>query len=72
MKDGEPLMSFGVMGGDMQAQGQAQVVSNIVDFDLGLQEAGDTAEHHEGGRADRRGSTRWACSTWRAACRTWA
>jgi gamma-glutamyltranspeptidase / glutathione hydrolase len=49
-KDGEPLMSFGVMGGDMQPQGQAQIISNIVDFDLGLQEAGDSPRwHHEGG-----------------------
>jgi gamma-glutamyltranspeptidase/glutathione hydrolase len=49
-RDGEPLMSFGVMGGDMQPQGQAQIVSNIVDFDLGLQEAGDSPRwHHEGG-----------------------
>jgi gamma-glutamyltranspeptidase/glutathione hydrolase len=49
-KDGQPLMSFGVMGGDMQPQGQAQIVSNIVDFDLGLQEAGDSPRwHHEGG-----------------------
>jgi gamma-glutamyltranspeptidase/glutathione hydrolase len=49
-RDGQPLMSFGVMGGDMQPQGQAQIVSNIVDFDLGLQEAGDSPRwHHEGG-----------------------
>ncbi|HEX2816087.1 MAG TPA: gamma-glutamyltransferase, partial [Phenylobacterium sp.] len=49
-RDGEPLLSFGVMGGDMQPQGQAQVISNLVDFDLGLQEAGDSPRwHHEGG-----------------------
>ena len=47
---GEPLLSFGVMGGDMQPQGQAQIISDIVDFDLGLQEAGDAPRwHHEGG-----------------------
>lgn len=46
----EPLMSFGVMGGDMQPQGQAQIVSNIVDYGLGLQEAGDSPRwHHDGG-----------------------
>jgi gamma-glutamyltranspeptidase/glutathione hydrolase len=45
-----PLLSFGVMGGDMQPQGQAQVVSNIVDFGLGVQEAGDSPRwHHDGG-----------------------
>jgi len=49
-KGGEPLLSFGVMGGDMQPQGQAQVISNLVDFELGLQEAGDAPRwHHEGG-----------------------
>ena len=48
---GEPLLSFGVMGGDMQPQGQAQVISNLVDFELGLQEAGDAPRwHHDGGR----------------------
>jgi len=49
-RGGEPLLSFGVMGGDMQPQGQAQVISNLIDFDLGLQEAGDAPRwHHEGG-----------------------
>jgi gamma-glutamyltranspeptidase/glutathione hydrolase len=49
-RGGEPLLSFGVMGGDMQPQGQAQVISNLVDFELGLQEAGDAPRwHHEGG-----------------------
>jgi gamma-glutamyltranspeptidase/glutathione hydrolase len=50
-KGGEPLLAFGVMGGDMQPQGQSQIISNIVDFNLGLQEAGDSPRwHHEGGR----------------------
>lgn len=40
-KDGNPLMSFGVMGGAMQPQGHAQIVVNIVDFGMNLQEAGD-------------------------------
>jgi gamma-glutamyltranspeptidase/glutathione hydrolase len=40
-KDGEPLMSFGVMGGGAQPQMHAQVVMNIVDFGMNLQEAGD-------------------------------
>jgi gamma-glutamyltranspeptidase/glutathione hydrolase len=42
-KDGEPLIAFGLMGGDMQPQGHAQVVANLVDFDMNLQEAGDAA-----------------------------
>jgi len=49
MKDGRPFMSFGVMGGAMQPQGHVQIVVNLVDFGLGLQEAGDAARwQHEG------------------------
>jgi gamma-glutamyltranspeptidase/glutathione hydrolase len=49
MKDGKPLIAFGVMGGAMQPQGHVQIVVNLVDFDLNLQEAGDSARwQHEG------------------------
>lgn len=49
MKDGKPFMSFGVMGGAMQPQGHVQIIVNLVDFGLGLQEAGDAARwQHEG------------------------
>lgn len=40
-KDGEPFISFGVMGGAMQPQGHTQIVCNIIDFGMNLQEAGD-------------------------------
>ncbi len=40
-KDGKPFVSFGLMGGGMQPQGHAQIVINLVDFDMNLQEAGD-------------------------------
>ena len=40
-RDGEPWVSFGVMGGAMQPQGHAWIVTNLVDFDMNLQEAGD-------------------------------
>lgn len=43
MKDGEPYMSFGLMGGAMQPQGHVQIVTNIIDFGMNLQEAGDAS-----------------------------
>lgn len=50
LKDGEPYISFGLMGGGMQPQGHVQIVINIVDYGMGLQEAGDVARlHHDGG-----------------------
>ncbi|MBX9576116.1 MAG: gamma-glutamyltransferase family protein [Caulobacteraceae bacterium] len=48
-RDGEPWMAFGVMGGGMQPQGQAQIVINMVDYGLDPQEAGDAPRwQHEG------------------------
>jgi len=48
-KDGKPWISFGVMGGGMQPQGHAQIVMNLIDFGMGLQEAGDAPRiQHEG------------------------
>ncbi len=48
-KGSDPWMSFGVMGGDMQPQGQTQIIVNRVDYGLEIQAAGDAPRwHHEG------------------------
>ena len=52
MKDGKPWLSFGLMGGAMQPQGHAQIVVNIVDFGMGVQEAGDVARYHHKGHTE--------------------
>ena len=41
LRDGEPWMAFGVMGGDVQPQGHLAFVSNVVDHGLNPQEALD-------------------------------
>jgi gamma-glutamyltranspeptidase/glutathione hydrolase len=51
-KDGKPIMSFGVMGGDFQPQGQVQILMNLFDFDMGLQEAGDAPRVSHTGSSD--------------------
>ncbi len=56
MKDGKPLMSFGLMGGSMQPQGHAQIVVNMVDFGMNLQEAGDAARINHTGSSQPDGS----------------
>jgi gamma-glutamyltranspeptidase/glutathione hydrolase len=48
MKDGKPWLSFGVMGGDHQAQGHTQVLVNLIDFGMNIQEAGEAARVNHG------------------------
>lgn len=51
-KDGEPIMSFGLMGGAMQPQGHAQIVVNLLDFGMTVQDAGDAARFHHTGSTE--------------------
>jgi len=49
-RNGEPFLSFGVMGGEFQPLGHVQIVMNMVDFGMNAQEAGDAPRiAHEGG-----------------------
>jgi gamma-glutamyltranspeptidase/glutathione hydrolase len=54
--DGKPFLSFGVMGGDMQPQGQVQILTNIIDFEMNLQEAGDAPRFNHRGSSSPTGS----------------
>jgi len=56
-RDGKPWISFGLMGGGMQPQGHAQIVMNLVDFGMGLQEAGDAPRIHHTGSSEPTGSS---------------
>jgi gamma-glutamyltranspeptidase / glutathione hydrolase len=48
-REGKPWLSFGVMGGDMQPQGQSQIIINRVDYGLDVQSSADSPRwHHEG------------------------
>ena len=55
-KDGAPVLAFGLMGGDMQPQGHAQIVVNLVDFGMNLQEAGDVVRLHHTGSSEPTGT----------------
>lgn len=48
-RDGCPVFSFGVMGGDMQPQGQLQVLLNLIEFGMDPQLAGEALRfRHDG------------------------
>ena len=51
-KEGQPWMSFGLMGGAMQPQGHAQIIINMVDFGMDVQAAGDAPRIHHTGSSE--------------------
>lgn len=56
-KDGKPWVSFGVMGGAMQPQGHTSIVTNLIDFGMNLQEAGDAPRIRHTGSSQPTGET---------------
>ncbi len=55
-REGKPWLAFGVMGGDMQPQGHAQILVNLIDFGMNLQEAGDAPRFYHTGSSEPTGT----------------
>lgn len=55
-KDDRPFFVLGVMGGDMQPQGQVQVLVNLIDFGMNVQAAGEAPRVEHVGSATPRGN----------------
>ena len=52
MKDGEPMFSFGNMGGAYQPIGHVSILTNIIDFGMNIQEAGDAMRWDHSGNSE--------------------
>jgi gamma-glutamyltranspeptidase / glutathione hydrolase len=52
MKDGKPFFSFGNMGGGYQPVGHVSILTNIIDFGMNIQEAGDALRWMHGGSTE--------------------
>lgn len=51
-KDGQPWMSFGVMGGSFQPLGHVEILMNMIDFGMNAQEAGDAPRIDHSGSSE--------------------
>lgn len=56
MREREPWLAFGLMGGSMQPQGHAQVLINLIDFEMDVQQAGDAARFRHLGSSEPTGT----------------
>ena len=52
MKDGLPMFSFGNMGGAYQPIGHVSILTNIIDFGMNIQEAGDAMRWDHSGNSE--------------------
>ena len=57
-RDGRPVLSFGVMGGDMQPQGHVQILVHLLDLGMDVQAAGDALRWRHVGSSTPTGRTR--------------
>lgn len=49
MKDGAPFMTLGNMGGAYQPMGHVSLITNVIDFDMNMQQAGDALRWNHSG-----------------------